>query len=130
TSIAPQPLAPVAAPTPAPATPTETVTHRLKDWADAWMSKDMNRYLSFYGKEFGPIKYTSAKWITERRRLFDKPGPIQVELSDIKAVAKGTSVITTFTQVYQSPYYHDKMKKTLLWRQVNGQWVIVKETNR
>ncbi|HET8693517.1 MAG TPA: TolC family outer membrane protein [Aquabacterium sp.] len=130
TNIAPQPLAPVAAPTPAPATPTETVTHRLKDWADAWMSKDMNRYLSFYGKEFGPIKYTSAKWITERRRLFDKPGPIQVELSDIKAVAKGTSVVTTFTQVYQSPYYHDKMKKTLLWRQVNGQWVIVKETNR
>ncbi|HET8872044.1 MAG TPA: TolC family outer membrane protein [Aquabacterium sp.] len=125
-----EPLPPVSEPTPAPASPTESVTNRLNAWVEAWMSKDMDRYLSFYGKEFGPIRYTSAKWITERRRIFDKPGPIEIHLSDIKVVAKGSTVISTFKQTYKSPYYQDKMRKTLTWKQVNGQWVIIKETNR
>ncbi len=126
--IEPKPLSP------APAEPTlkpvEAVSIRLQDWTAAWMSKDMDRYLSFYGKEFGPIKYTSAKWINERRRIFNKPGPIEVKLSNIKATAKGATVVTTFTQVYNSPHFKDKTKKVLTWKQVNDQWVIIKESNR
>ena len=126
--IEPKPLSP------APAEPTlkpvEAVSIRLQDWTAAWMSKDMDRYLSFYGKEFGPIKYTSAKWINERRRIFNKPGPIEVKLSNIKATAKGATVVTTFTQVYNSPHFKDKTKKVLTWKQVNDQWLIIKESNR
>lgn len=125
-----KPLSPAPA-EPAPAVkPVEAVSIRLQDWAAAWMSKDMDRYLAFYGKEFGPIKYTSAKWINERRRIFNKPGPIDVKLSNIKATAKGATVVTTFTQVYQSPHFKDKTKKVLTWKQINDQWVIVKESNR
>ncbi|MDE2594130.1 MAG: TolC family outer membrane protein [Burkholderiales bacterium] len=130
TAIAPKPLSPAPA-EPAPAVkPVEAVSIRLQDWAAAWMSKDMDRYLAFYGKEFGPIKYTSAKWINERRRIFNKPGPIDVKLSNVKATAKGATVVTTFTQAYQSPHFKDKTKKVLTWKQVNDQWVIIKESNR
>lgn len=128
-AVSPQPL-PAAPTQAAPAQPAEAATARLKDWAAAWMSKDMDRYLSFYGKEFGPLRYTSAKWLTERRRIFNKPGPIDVQLSNIKAKAKGNTVETRFTQVYKSPHFKDKTQKTLTWKQINDQWVIVKESNR
>lgn len=124
--VTPQPL-PATAPV---SQPVEAATIRLKDWAASWMSKDADRYFTFYGKDFAPVKYTSAKWINERRRLFAKPGPIDVQLSNIKAVAKGDAVVTSFTQAYKSPYFADKTKKALTWKLINNQWVIVKESNR
>lgn len=129
-TVTSKPLSPAAAEVAPALAPAEAVTIRLKEWAAAWMSKNMDRYLSFYGKEFGPIKYTSAKWINERRRIFDKSGPIDVQLSDIQAKAKGATVVTTFTQAYQSPHFKDKTRKVLTWKQVNDQWVIIKESNR
>ncbi|WP_290870551.1 TolC family outer membrane protein [Aquabacterium sp.] len=135
---APAVAAPVAA-APAAATPlapqadaaaAETVAQRLRDWASAWMSKDADRYLTFYAKEFAPVRSTSAKWITERRRLVTKPGPIEVKLGDVKAVPQGDSVVTSFEQNYTSANFKDKTLKVLTWKQQAGQWVIVKESNR
>jgi len=39
-------------------------------------------------------------------------------------------VETSFTQIYTSANFKDKTKKLLTWRSVNGEWVIVKESNR
>lgn len=108
----------------------ETVAQRLRDWAGAWMAKDVARYFTFYAKDFAPAKSTSAKWISERRRLVGKTGEIDVKVGDIKAVPKGDSVITSFTQTYTSANFKDKTLKVLTWKQLDGQWVIVKESNR
>ncbi len=108
----------------------ETVAQRLRDWAAAWMAKDVARYFTFYAKDFAPAKSTSAKWISERRRLVGKTGEIDVKVGDIKAVPKGDSVVTSFTQTYTSANFKDKTLKVLTWKQIDGQWVIVKESNR
>ncbi|WP_290645329.1 TolC family outer membrane protein [Aquabacterium sp.] len=108
----------------------ETVAQRLRDWAAAWMSKDVDRYFTYYAKDFAPAKSTSAKWINERRRLVTKPGPIEVSVGDIKAVPKGDSVVTSFQQNYVSSNFKDKTNKVLTWKMIDGQWVIVKESNR
>jgi adhesin transport system outer membrane protein len=107
-----------------------TVAQRQRDWAAAWMSKDVDRYFTYYAKDFAPAHSTSAKWIKERRRLVTKPGPIEVRLDDIKAVPKGDAVVTTFTQNYTSSNFKDKTLKILTWKQLAGEWVIVKESNR
>jgi adhesin transport system outer membrane protein len=108
----------------------ETVAQRLRDWAAAWMAKDVDRYFTFYAKDFAPSKSTSAKWIQERRRLVTKPGPITVDVGEIQAVPKGDTVVTSFEQTYTSANFKDKTRKVLTWRFVDGQWVIVKESNR
>jgi adhesin transport system outer membrane protein len=108
----------------------ETVAQRLRDWAAAWMSKDVDRYFTYYAKDFAPAKSNPAKWIQERRRLVTKPGPIDVKLGEVTAVPKGNTVVTSFTQIYTSSNFKDKVGKILTWRFVNGQWVIVKESNR
>jgi adhesin transport system outer membrane protein len=132
----PTPVAAPAAVTPKEEAPmadeaaAETVAQRLRDWAAAWMAKDVDQYFSFYAKDFAPAKSTSAKWINERRRLVSKPGPIEVKVGDVKAVPKGNTVVTSFEQIYTSNNFKDRTLKVLTWKNINGQWVIVKESNR
>ena len=95
------------------------------------MSKDLNRYYSFYGDAFGPLKANKAKWMADRKRLVTKPGDISVSLEDIKSkTVSPTRAETTFRQVYKSSNFNDQMVKTLTWDRVGSDWVIVKETNR
>lgn len=107
-----------------------TVAQRLRDWAAAWMSKDVDRYFTYYAKDFAPARSTSAKWIKERRRLVTKPGAIDVKLDNIKAMPQGAAVVTNFDQNYTSANFKDKSLKALTWKFIDGQWVIVKESNR
>ena len=108
----------------------QTVEQRLRDWVATWMAKDVDKYFTFYAKEFAPARYSSAKWISERRRLVGKPGPIDIKVTDVKAAAEGPYVVTSFKQVYNSDNFKDTTPKTLTWRLVNGQWIIFKESNR
>jgi len=129
----PAKAAPVAAAAVQPnATPAnvQTVEQRLRDWVATWMAKDVDKYFTFYAKEFAPARYTSAKWISERRRLVGKQGPIDIKVTDVKAAAEGPYVVTSFKQVYNSENFKDSTPKTLTWRLVNGQWIIFKESNR
>ncbi|MGH6648990.1 TolC family outer membrane protein [Aquabacterium sp.] len=107
-----------------------TVTERLRGWASAWAAKDIARYMTFYAKDFAPARSTSAKWINERRRLLAKPGPIEVQLSQVKAESRGDTVVTSFTQNYNSQNFKDSSFKALTWKLIDGQWVIVNESNR
>jgi adhesin transport system outer membrane protein len=129
---APRSAAPVATPASVPAAAPATIAvQRLQDWAAAWMSHDVERYLAFYGPDFKPLKGTKAAWIAQRRRLVGKPGTISVTLSDIQAHALGdTRVETSFDQAYASAGFKDTMHKTLVWDRVGGEWKIVGESNR
>jgi adhesin transport system outer membrane protein len=124
------PVAPVASPASAPAMPAEAV-QRLRDWASAWTSHDVDRYLSFYAPDFRPSKGSKAAWIAERRRLVGKPGAISVKLSAIQTRALGGNrVETSFEQAYASDTFKDSMHKTLVWDRAGGEWMIVGESNR
>ena len=121
-AVAPQPVAPAAA--------VQTVEQRLRDWVATWAAKDVDKYMTFYAKDFAPARMSSAKWITERRRLVGKKGPIDIHVEDVKAQAQGPYVVTSFKQVYSSQDFKDSTLKTLTWRPINGEWVIFKESNR
>ena len=123
---------PIAAP--AAVTPVQSATiavQRLQDWAAAWMSHDVDRYLAFYGPDFKPLKGTRDTWVAERRRLVGKPGAIKVVLGNVQAHAlTDTRVETSFDQAYTSANFKDTMHKTLTWDRVGGEWKIVGESNR
>ena len=128
-TVAPVAAAP-SAPPPVASPSVATVQQRLRDWADAWMAKDVDGYLSFYAKDFAPSRSTSAKWIEERRRLVSKTGKIELVLDNIQTQAQGDAVVTRFEQKYNSSNYKDASVKVLTWKQIDGKWLIVKESNR
>jgi adhesin transport system outer membrane protein len=134
TSLAPAPSLRDVKSVPTPATPAQSATiaaQRLQDWAAAWMSHDVDRYLGFYGPDFKPAKGTKAAWLAERRRLVGKPGTINVTLSNVQThPLTDTRVETSFDQAYTSASFKDTMHKTLVWDRVGNEWKIVGESNR
>jgi adhesin transport system outer membrane protein len=128
-AAAPVAVAP-SAPAPAASPAVATVQQRLRDWADAWMAKDVDGYLGFYAKDFAPSRSTRAKWTQERRRLVSKTGTIELTLDNIQSQAQGDAVVTRFDQKYTSSNFQDRSVKVLTWKQIDGKWVIVKESNR
>lgn len=108
---------------------TEALELAVTDWAQAWARKDVEAYLASYSPEFRPLPGMShAAWEAERRSRLTRPGPIEVEISnlEIEKVA-GDRAWARFDQTYASATYRDRVRKTLeLVRQMGG-WKIVRE---
>lgn len=127
-------VAPVAAaPVPPRADPplSTPVSQRLLDWAAAWSTKDVTRYISFYDPAFKPAGTTRARWFANRTKLLKKDGPIELKISNVqRRTLSPTTVETRFDQYYASKDFKDRTAKTLTWKRVGTEWYIVKESNR
>jgi adhesin transport system outer membrane protein len=122
------PQAEAAAPVASPATERE-LAGALKGWAQAWMTRDIERYLGFYSPTFEPSQGRSrAKWEADRRRIIGSAKVVKLDLSGIKVTMKDPdNATTTFVQAYQSPVFRDVVTKGLEWRKVDGKWLIERE---
>jgi len=134
-SSASAPVLPTTVPAPTPASaatgPAGISVRRLNDWAAAWEAKDVSRYLSFYAPGFASSLGDAEAWKAKRRALVGKKGNISVKIEDVQAVTLTPDrVETSFKQTYKSADFSDVASKMLTWQQIDGQWFIVKETNR
>lgn len=110
-------------------TASDAPLRRLNEWAAAWQAKDLPRYLAFYAPGFQPAQGSAAAWKERRQAMLSKPGPITVRLENIGLVLDGDKVQTRFRQTYRSDGYNDVTSKALTWEQIDGQWLIVRESN-
>jgi len=123
--------APVPTPVKAAAPLTTPVSQRLLDWATAWSTKDVTRYLSFYDASFKPSGTARNKWFANRTKLLKKDGPIELKISNVqRRTVSANTVETRFEQLYASKDFKDKSQKTLVWKRVGSEWYIVKESSR
>jgi adhesin transport system outer membrane protein len=120
-------LPPAAAEAPA----VSSVSQRLLDWAAAWQSKDVTRYLSFYDAKFQPAKVSRKAWFDNRTKLLRKDGPIDLRISNVqRKTISPTKVETRFDQDYSSGKVKDKSQKVLTWQRRGSEWYIVAESSR
>ena len=125
------PATPLPLAAPADNSPTSLAVRRLNDWVAAWEAKDVNRYMSFYAPGFRSGPGNTDAWKAKRRVLVGKPGTIGLKIEEIQTrTLAADRVETSFKQTYRSADYSDVISKTLTWQQINGQWLIVKESNR
>lgn len=101
-----------------------SILNSLKDWREAWISRNPEAYFDFYAKN-----YTSREsWKSARRARLMTAEKITLELSDVKfSMQDSKHAITSFQQDYRSAAYQDNLQKTLYWEEVNGKWLIVNE---
>jgi adhesin transport system outer membrane protein len=112
-------------------TPASLSVRRLNDWAAAWEARDVSRYMSFYAPNFVSTNGDTAAWKAKRRVLVGKKGNISVKVEDIQTNTLAPDrVETSFNQIYRSDNYNDVSTKVLTWQLIDGQWYIVKESNR
>ncbi|NOT84755.1 MAG: TolC family outer membrane protein [Methylococcaceae bacterium] len=111
--------------------PESTLKQRLNDWAAAWSKGNIKAYLSYYESNYTPdaTAVNHAAWKRTRVSRISPTKQIQVLLSDIniKKSGAGDTATTSFRQVYNSKNYHDESKKIMVWKNVNGAWLIHEE---
>jgi len=135
-AIAPGGVKPVAKPPASevrlPQGPEGEVAQALKVWSAAWAGKDTNTYLGSYAPEFAPADGVSrGDWEIARLRALKRAGAIKLFLSGEQfTVSDPAQVTVKFLQRYSSATYSDDVEKTLVWKNVGGRWLIVRETAR
>ncbi len=104
----------------------------VRAWASAWASKNVDNYLSFYGSDFKtPNGESRDAWEKQRRERLGKPGPIAVNLQDLKVTMNGKDTAeVTFRQKYSSSNLKSTNTKTLVMQRKGEHWVIVEERVR
>jgi adhesin transport system outer membrane protein len=82
-------------------------------------------YFDMYAK-----KYTSNEaWKAARKTRLMGAQKISLNLSDIQVnIQDAKHMTTSFQQEYQSSTYKDILTKTLYWEEIDGKWLIAKET--
>lgn len=108
-----------------------TLEKLVYDWANAWQTEDIEKYLSFYDqKDFlDPVrgKYNSFK--AYKTALFKNPGSPKISVKNLSLIKNGKYAIATFKQVYQSSTINDQGRKSLYLRQDEYyNWKIIYES--
>ncbi len=115
-----------------PQGPEGEVALALKAWSAAWAAKDTNTYLGSYAPEFAPAEGVKrGDWEIARLRALKRAGPIKLFLSGEQFTVDDPAQVTVrFLQRYASAAYSDDVEKTLVWKNVGGRWLIVRESAR
>jgi hypothetical protein len=109
--------------------PENIIRTGLKSWVNAWQSRNVPLYLSFYSKDFKDHKRSRLKWEAYRRQSLNNSSNISIKITDIKTQASNNRVIrVTFIQQFKSDTTADIGVKELTWAKKDGNWKIIKET--
>ena len=91
----------------------------LENWRAAWASKDLDRYMEFYGDDFRALKMNKKVWRRYKQGLNEKYQSISVKTINPVGFSNGEEAVVTFLQEYESETMKDFGVKTLYLRQ-NG----------
>lgn len=107
----------------------------VSEWADAWESRDLNRYSSFYSESFQGKKGSSYlgydAWMADMAGKFQKAGSISVGMGELDIQEAGDRYTVEYKQTYKSSTFSDVGYKTLtLVKDSDGNLKIVGESWR
>jgi tetratricopeptide (TPR) repeat protein len=113
----------------APTNPSDDVLKATNEWVNAWSSKNVNKYLSMYAKDFKtPGNEPRNNWEQQRRERIAKPLPITVTISNTKVnMLNDKHAKVSFIQFYRSGALKSTTRKTLEMGKTNGSWQILSE---
>jgi tetratricopeptide (TPR) repeat protein len=125
-----EPAKPAAEKPAAPKAGNADILETVNAWAKAWSSKDVDRYLAFYAKEFKtPGGEARANWEKARRQRISAPKSITVTVEAPKVnIAVDGQASVTFRQGYRSDVIKTaNITKTLVLARTDGRWLIQQE---
>jgi Flp pilus assembly protein TadD/ketosteroid isomerase-like protein len=108
---------------------SKEVQKAVLDWANAWSSRNIKRYLAAYSKDFAtPGSMSRSAWEKERRQRIVGKSKISVRLENLAIDVNGDKATAQFRQVYRANEFSATSRKTLELVNTGGRWLIVKES--
>lgn len=107
----------------------DALTAAVNDWAQAWASKNLDKYFASYGSSFEPAKGESRKvWEQQRRERIAKPSKISVDISNVKVTSvDSNNAKVRFKQSYRADGKAISTTKTLVMKRDGSNWFIEQE---
>jgi len=111
----------------------ESIRNEIEQWRKAWQSKDLEKYLSFYGDDFKALGMNKAQWREFKSSLNTKYGEIDIKLSEPAIYSFRDFRVVRLLQAYRSTSGGEILKedfgeKTLYMRKVGDTYKIVGES--
>lgn len=100
----------------------------VEKWLNAWSSKDMETYGSFYADNFFSDGMNKKRWIRKKQLLADKYSFIRVAGDNFKINRKKDMSEVTFFQEYASNQFKTEGIKKLKLVNKGGIWMIYQES--
>jgi len=100
----------------------------VAEWADAWRSKDVQRYRACYAPDFRARGKDLRAWIRYKERLNRRYDSIRVWIEDLKIQQGPKRSTATFLQRYDSSGHKSVGIKRLRLKCIGGAWKIYRET--
>lgn len=101
---------------------------RMVAWQQAWEGQHVEAYWALYSPMFKGDLASHEAWKKQRKQKIQSAKSPRVSMGAIKFEEVGTQRVSVkFKQQYRAGQYTDSGTKTMLWTQVNGQWLIAEE---
>jgi murein L,D-transpeptidase YafK len=102
----------------------------LDEWRRDWESRDTERYLRHYSREFSSGKQDIAAWSQQKRSVNAGKTWIKVGIDGVSMFlypGNDNLAVVTFSQDYASSNISNKMRKRQYWQLEKGHWRIIHE---
>ena len=111
---------------------SKEVTATIMAWAAAWSAKNMNKYLSFYAKDFQvPGGETRASWEAARRERISAPKNIHVDVRILTIqFPDNNHAVVKFRQSYRATHLKTVSNKTWLMVKSGDKWLIQQDRSK
>jgi murein L,D-transpeptidase YafK len=109
------------------------LTAAVEAWRRDWESRDAERYLAHYSKDFRSGTMSRAVFADHKRRVNASKRFIEVELDQIGAFrypGERDLILVDFVQTYRSDSFRGVKRKHQYWRREGNAWRIVLEEGR
>ncbi|MCX8085203.1 MAG: L,D-transpeptidase family protein [Calditerrivibrio sp.] len=101
----------------------------VKEWKESWESKDIDRYIAFYGEDFRSGKLDYKGWKEDKKAKFERIKSIKVDITDLKIKRLSDSRYeVTFKQIYKTESMNNKGIKKLTISKEGSSFKIVGES--
>lgn len=108
----------------------EEFNRAIETWRADWESRDTERYLTHYSRQFNAGGQDFAQFAAQKRQVNAGKSWIKVKLDKISVFRNPGAeemVVVTFEQDYRSNNLDNRMKKRQYWGREGGQWKIIYE---
>lgn len=108
----------------------ESFKREFDAWRASWESRDTERYLAHYARDFASDGMDRPAWQAHKRRVNAGKTWIKVSLSNLSVLrspGKSPLMVVTFDQDYRSSSLSQQSRKRQYWVAENGRWKITYE---
>lgn len=105
----------------------EKIRSYVYSWKEAWVKKDIEKYIGFYSKAFTTSKHDWESFKAYKAYLFKKADFISVDISGLNVQWENYQMVASFIQKYQSNTVNSTRRKIIYFHPERGDWKIMQE---